>query len=111
MSRDVPFSRRGDTLVDLLIGTGLWRNITKTLVFPPERDARTTVETEKTRHRTGTFLAAESAPVLRGDGDISYACGGCGDVLIEGVERGDIRSFFILCPRCDATSFVDADAV
>ena len=34
-----------------------------------------------------------------------------GAVLIEGVERGDIRSFFILCPQCAATSFVDADAV
>ncbi len=72
---------------------------------------KTTVEAEKRRHRSGTFLAAESAPVLRGDGDISYACGGCGAILIEGVERGDIRSFYILCPRCQETSFVDTDAI
>ena len=49
---------------------------------------KTTVETEKTRHRTGTFLAAESAPVLRGDGDIAYVCGGCGAVLIEDKTPG-----------------------
>ena len=28
----------------------------------------TTVQQEERRYRTGTFLAAESAPVLRGDG-------------------------------------------
>ena len=60
------------------------------------------------RRRTGTSLAAESAPLLRGDGDISYACGGCDAVLIEGVSKGDIRSFYALCPRCGRTSFVEA---
>ena len=71
-------------------------------------ELKTQVVTEQRRFRSGTFLSAESAPVLRGDGDITYRCGGCDTVLIEGVSEGDIRSFHILCPACKATSFVEA---
>src|SRR2546426_9838523 len=47
MSREVRLSRRDETLVDLLIETGLSRNIAKTLVFLSKRDETTSVEIEK----------------------------------------------------------------
>jgi predicted transcriptional regulator len=47
MSREVRLSRRDETLVDLLIGTELSRNIAKTLVFLSKRDETTSVEIEK----------------------------------------------------------------
>src|SRR2546427_12777283 len=46
-SREVRLSRRDETLVDLLIETGLSRNIAKTLVFLSKRDETTSVEIEK----------------------------------------------------------------
>ena len=47
MSREVRLSRRDETLVDLLIETGLSRNIAKTLVFLSKRAETTSVEIEK----------------------------------------------------------------
>src|SRR3989442_13343300 len=47
MSREVRLSRRDETLVDLLIETGLSRNIAKTPVFLSKRDETTSVENEK----------------------------------------------------------------
>ena len=46
-SREVRLSRRDETLVDLLIETGLSRNIAKTLVFLSKREETTSVEIEK----------------------------------------------------------------
>src|SRR5688572_7508814 len=47
MSREVRLSRRDENLVDLLIETGLSRNIAKTLVFLSTREETTSVEIEK----------------------------------------------------------------
>ncbi|MEK6986829.1 MAG: MarR family transcriptional regulator [Candidatus Thermoplasmatota archaeon] len=47
MSREVRLSRRDETLVDLLIETGLSKNVAKTLVFLSKRDETTSVEIEK----------------------------------------------------------------
>src|SRR2546427_10793635 len=46
-SREVRLSRRDETLGDLLIETGLSRNIAETLVFLSKRDETTSVEIEK----------------------------------------------------------------
>src|SRR5256885_16563877 len=46
-SREVRLSRRDETLVDLLIETGLSRNIAKTLVFLSKREETTSGEIEK----------------------------------------------------------------
>ena len=47
MARDVRLSRRDETLVDLLIETGLSKNVAKTLVFLSKREETTSVEIEK----------------------------------------------------------------
>ncbi len=47
MSRETRLSRRDETLVDLLIETGLSKNVAKTLVFLSKRDETTSVEIEK----------------------------------------------------------------
>ncbi len=47
MARDVRLSRRDEQLVDLLIDTGLSKNVAKTLVFLSKRDETTSVEIEK----------------------------------------------------------------
>lgn len=47
MGRDVRLSRRDETLVDLLIETGLSKNVAKTLVFLSKREETTSVEIEK----------------------------------------------------------------
>ncbi len=47
MGRDVRLSRRDETLVELLIETGLSKNVAKTLVFLSKRDETTSVEIEK----------------------------------------------------------------
>ena len=65
---------------------------------------------EDTRRRTGTSLTAETAPLLRGDGDISYVCASCDTVLVENVSPGDIRSFYVSCPHCSGVSFLDSEA-
>src|SRR6266568_6905876 len=47
MSREVRLSRRDETLVDLLIETGLSRNVARALVFLSSREETTSVEIEK----------------------------------------------------------------
>ncbi len=47
MGRDVRLSRRDESLVDLLIETGLSKNVAKTLVFLSKREETTSVEIEK----------------------------------------------------------------
>ena len=48
MGREIRLSRRDETLVELLIETGLSKNVAKTLVFLSKRDETTSVEIEKT---------------------------------------------------------------
>lgn len=47
MSRESRLSRRDETLVDLLIETGIPKNLAKTLVFLSKREETTSVEIEK----------------------------------------------------------------
>ena len=47
MAREVRLSRKDEQLVDLLVGTGLSKNVSKTLVFLSKRDETTSVEIEK----------------------------------------------------------------
>lgn len=68
---------------------------------------KTKVVTERPQSRAGTLLSAETAPLLRGDGDISHECGGCSTVLIADVAEGDIISFYVQCPQCRAISLID----
>jgi hypothetical protein len=68
---------------------------------------KTKVVTERPQSRAGTLLSAETAPLLRGDGEINHECGNCGTVLIADVAEGDIISFYVLCPACGATSLIE----
>lgn len=70
---------------------------------------KTKVVTNRPANRAGTVLAAETAPLLRGDGDITHQCGQCGTNLIEDVMEGDIISFYVLCPQCGATSLIETE--
>lgn len=47
MSRETRLRRKDEQLVDLLIETGLSKNVAKTLVFLSKRDETTSVEIEK----------------------------------------------------------------
>ena len=47
MSKETRLSRRDEVLVDLLIQTGMPKNLSKTLVFLAKRDETTSVEIEK----------------------------------------------------------------
>src|SRR5437762_13668007 len=47
MTKEARLSRRDESLVDLLVRTGLSRNIAKTLVFLSKREETTSVEIEK----------------------------------------------------------------
>src|SRR3989304_2722990 len=47
MSRETRLSKRDEALVDLLMETGMARNLAKTLVFLSKRDETTSVEIEK----------------------------------------------------------------
>jgi len=47
MSKESRLSRRDEVLVDLLLETGIPRNLARTLVFLSKRDETTSVEIEK----------------------------------------------------------------
>src|SRR5207244_826885 len=71
MSREVRLSRRDETLVDLLIETGLSRNIAKTLVSLSKRDETTSVEIDKAtgqRQREVRLAMEETRRRKWGDG-------------------------------------------
>ena len=54
----------------------------------------------------GTVLSAETAPLLRGNGDITYVCGSCGTPLVENIAEGQISRFAAICPKCAAANEV-----
>lgn len=41
-------------------------------------------------------------PFVRGDGDLSYVCGGCRNVLLEAVVAGFSVNVVYRCPKCGA---------
>ncbi len=47
MSKETRLSRRDEVLVDLLVETGMPKNLSKTVVFLSKRDETTSVEIEK----------------------------------------------------------------
>jgi predicted transcriptional regulator len=47
MTKEIRLSRRDESMVDLLIRTGMSKNIAKTLVFLSKREETTSVEIEK----------------------------------------------------------------
>ncbi len=47
MTKEIRLSRRDEILIDLLVRTGLSKNIAKTLVFLSKREETTSVEIEK----------------------------------------------------------------
>ncbi len=47
MTKEARLSRRDESMVDLLIRTGMSRNVAKTLVFLSKREETTSVEIEK----------------------------------------------------------------
>lgn len=48
------------------------------------------------------FRKADEEPVFRGEGDLSFVCGGCRLPLAVGVDAGQIRNVVMQCPRCKA---------
>jgi predicted RNA-binding Zn-ribbon protein involved in translation (DUF1610 family) len=38
--------------------------------------------------------------VIKGEGDTNYACANCGKVLIEAVNKGQVKNIVIKCPVC-----------
>lgn len=56
---------------------------------------------------TRTVLqSAGNGPIIRGDtkGDADYLCSGCDFVLMQGIEHGTVRGFYLRCPTCGALS-------
>jgi hypothetical protein len=42
----------------------------------------------------------EVLPVIKGNGNLNLLCGNCGAILIEGINKGQIRNIVIHCPIC-----------
>lgn len=42
----------------------------------------------------------EVLPVIKGNGNLNLLCGNCGAILIEGIDKGQIRNIVIHCPIC-----------
>lgn len=47
-------------------------------------------------------VRGDELPLLRHDDGGSYACGGCGAVLVEKSWRWEVHNVALACPRCDA---------
>ena len=41
-----------------------------------------------------------NAPIFRGGGDITYACGGCGEPVAENVRLGQLKNMVLVCGHC-----------
>ena len=42
----------------------------------------------------------EILPVIKGNGNLNLLCGNCDAILIEGIDKGQIRNIVIHCPIC-----------
>ena len=62
---------------------------------------------------TRTIILCEVLPALRGGGEVDYLCGFCGAVIVEAVDRGQLRQLAFKCPTCVRYSElpVEEDAV
>jgi hypothetical protein len=47
-----------------------------------------------------TIILCEVLPALRGGGEVDYLCGSCGAVIVEAVDRGQLRQLAFKCPTC-----------
>ncbi len=58
---------------------------------------------------TRTVLATTVTPLIKGEGEYSYACGKCGVLLVESVSFGQISNIVFKCPNCGSFSELTAD--
>lgn len=70
------------------------------MVDRPPRETRQLSVIRKPAPKTRAVFHSEGAPLFRGDGPLDFVCGGCREVLIAGVEQGQVRSIVIRCPAC-----------
>ena len=54
------------------------------------------------------LTSAFRGPLIRGDGDLSYRCGNCGDVLADSIAYEQVRNLVFQCFRCTAFNEVPA---
>jgi hypothetical protein len=54
---------------------------------------------------TRAVIVSKVAPIMKGQGDLSYECGGCGTLLVDRFP-GSIRGIVFKCPNCGAFSEV-----
>ena len=54
--------------------------------------------------QTRTVIASETAPAIEGVGDVSYSCGGCDTILLDGVIAGQVVNVVLKCPQCGTFS-------
>lgn len=64
---------------------------------------RTTIVTLPPKAKA-SILKPTVAPVIRGEGDISWVCAACSTVLVENAAEGQIQNVYIICPSCGKTS-------
>jgi predicted RNA-binding Zn-ribbon protein involved in translation (DUF1610 family) len=41
-----------------------------------------------------------TGPFMRGKGSTSYACGLCGNILIQDIIHGQVQNMVFKCPKC-----------
>lgn len=49
---------------------------------------------------TRTVFIGEVVPLIKGAGDIDLVCGKCGETLVAGIDKGQIKNIVIRCPKC-----------
>jgi predicted RNA-binding Zn-ribbon protein involved in translation (DUF1610 family) len=66
--------------------------------FPAPSRRRVKLERVTPDPKTMSILAPTSkGPALKGTGGLSYLCPGCGEVLLQDVEPGQIRHIVVQC--------------
>jgi hypothetical protein len=82
----------------------------KGLVPPTRGQARERVRMEllpeKPNPRSTSIICCEVLPAIRGQGTVDYLCAGCGAVVCESLDEGQVQNLVFECPECHAFSRV-----
>ncbi len=74
----------------------------------PVRNMRVIPPPDPTKSTILKTHGVETLPIIIGEGNITWRCGGCKDaILLRNVEPGQTKGIAFLCPGCGAYNVPD----
>jgi predicted RNA-binding Zn-ribbon protein involved in translation (DUF1610 family) len=65
-----------------------------------ERPRRLMIRVPDEEAKGRSVIVSTVLPAIKGEGSRDYACPGCGSVILEGLDPGQVTNVVFKCPMC-----------